>query len=321
MKRVIASLLLIGAMMPSAIAQQTSEEATKNVDDGVLAIADEDAAEGWTKGGTFGIGFGQVALSNWQGGGQSNVSGNALASLFSNYKKGKTAWDNSLDMAYGLISQNNGPFVKSDDRIEINSKYGRQFKNNKKWYYGGLANFRTQFAPGFADISNTTLLSRIMSPAYLTTAIGLDYKPNKALSIFIAPVSYRGTIVLDPNLKNIGAFGIDPTKGVVRHEMGGLFMAKYQKDVIENVNVKTQLTLFSNYLDRPQNIDVLWDLLISMKINKFISATVSTTLIYDHDILVPIDRNSNGSTTDAGDFGGPRVQFKEVLNIGFSYKF
>lgn len=320
MKKFIIGIFCLGALTSNLNAQQTSDEATKNVDGGVLAQADDKAKEGWTKGGTFGLGFGQVALSNWQGGGQSNISGNSLFSIFRNYKKGKRAWDNSLDLAYGLISQDNGPFVKSDDRIELNSKYGQQFKNNTKWYYGGLVNFRSQFAPGFSDVTNTTLISRIMSPAYLTAALGFDYKPNAALSVFIAPLSYRGTFVLDPVLNAVGAFGVD-TNSTLRNEVGGLLMIKYQKDIIKNVNLKTQATFFSNYLDRPQNIDVLWDLLLTMKVNEYISANISTTLIYDNDITIPVDRNGNGTKTDAADYGGPRVQFKEVLNIGFAYKF
>ncbi len=313
MKKTILSIFAVAALFSTVNAQQTSEEATKNVDASVLANASDDAPEGWTKGGVFGLNFGQVALSNWQGGGQNTISANSLFSVFSNYKKGKKAWDNSLDLAYGLVSLDGGDFVKSDDRIELNSKYGQQFNNNKKWYYGGLVNFRTQFAPGFAN-GNGDLLSRIMSPAYLTAALGFDYKPNSALSIFIAPISYRGTFVLDDKLNAVGAYGVE-LNSKLRNEFGGLFMAKFQKDVLKNVNLKTQVTLFSNYLDRPQNVDVLWDVLISMKVNKFISASIATSLVYDHDILLPLtDAAGNG-------FTGRRVQFKEVLNIGFNYKF
>ncbi|MGB1039589.1 MAG: DUF3078 domain-containing protein [Flavobacteriales bacterium] len=316
MKKSIILLVSVLTMGSYSFAQQTSDEATKNVDGGVLARSDDKAKEGWTKGGMLGLNFSQVALSNWAGGGFSSISGNSLGSLFANYKNGKRAWDNSLDLAYGLISQDGGEFIKSDDRIELNSKYGQQFKKNEKWYYGGLVNFRTQFAPGFADEARATLISRIMSPAYLTGALGFDYKPNAALSIFIAPVSYRGTFVLDDALNSVGAFGVD-TNSTLRNELGGLFMAKFQKDVLKNVNLKTQLTLFSNYIDRPQNIDVLWDVLLSMKVNKYITASIATSLIYDHDINIAVDNNNDGII----DATGPRVQFKEVLNIGFSYKF
>lgn len=83
------------------------------------------------------------------------------------------------------------------------------------------------------------------------------------------------------------------------------------------MNFKTKLELFSNYLNNPQNIDVNWETLLSMKVNKYISATFSTTLIYDHDINIPVDKNNDGVVEKAG----PRVQFREVLGVGLSYKF
>ena len=316
MKTKVLLLVALFAVSTAAKAQQTSDEATKNVTDGVLATADADAAEGWSKGGVLGLNMGQVALSNWQGGGQSSISGTSLLSLFRNYKQGKTAWDNSLDLAYGLLSQDNGPFIKSDDRIELDSKYGRQFKNNEKLYYGGLVNFRSQFAPGFATVAQTNLISRIMSPAYITAAIGIDYKPTSAFSLFFAPVSFRGTVVLDPALNALGAYGVTANESV-RHEMGGLVMIKFQDDIMKNINLKSQATFFSNYLDRPENVDLLWDLLLTMKVNKYINASIGTTLIYDHDINIATDDNNDG----VFDVSGPKMQFKEVLNIGFAYKF
>ncbi len=90
--------------------------------------------------------FNQVSLTNWAAGGQSSISGNVFFNLFANYKDEKQTWDNTLDLGYGLIRNNSQPFVKSDDRIELNSKYVRNI--NEDWYYSGLLNFITQFAPG-----------------------------------------------------------------------------------------------------------------------------------------------------------------------------
>lgn len=316
MKKILLSILVITALSSIGNTQQTSEEVTKKIDTGAMVKSYEKAEEGWSKGGVFGVNFGQVHLENWQGGGQSNISVNSLFSSFRNYKKGKIAWDNSLDVAYGIVSLDGADFVKSDDRIELNSKYGRQFKNNEKLYYGGLVNFRSQFAPGFATVAQTNLISRIMSPAYITAAIGIDYKPTSAFSLFFAPVSYRGTVVLDPALNALGAYGATANESV-RHEMGGLVMIKFQDDIMKNINLKSQATFFSNYLDRPENVDVLWDLLLTMKVNKYINASIGTTLIYDHDINIATDDNNDG----VFDVSGPKMQFKEVLNIGFAYKF
>ena len=74
--------------------------------------------------------------------------------------------------------------------------------------------------------------------------------------------------------------------------------------------------MFSNYLNNPQNIDVNWETLIQFKVNKYISATLSTHLIYDDDIDIAVFDDAGEQTGK-----GPRLQFKEVLGIGFAYKF
>lgn len=48
-----------------------------------------------------------------------------------------------------------------------------------------------------------------------------------------------------------------------------------------------------------------------MKINQYLSANISTHLIYDDDVMI---KNSEGIM-------GARVQFKEIFGIGFAYKF
>lgn len=310
MKKVLLSIFAFAAVYNG------NAQDTKKVSSSILARADQKKADGWDKGGTVGLNFSQVALSNWAGGGQNTITGNGLVSLFANYKKGKAAWDNSLDLAYGLTSLDNSDFFKSDDRIELNSKYGRQLSDSSKWYYGALMNFRSQFAEGFAAPLDTNIISNFMSPGYLTFALGLDYKPNKSFTMFLAPLSSKATFVLDDALSAVGAFGVDSNANV-RFELGGLFQAKYQKDIFKNVNLKSQLTLFSNYLDNPDHIDVFWETLLSMKVNKYITASISTTLIYDHDILIDIDRDNDG----VNESQGRRIQFKQALNIGLSYKF
>ena len=84
---------------------------------------------------------------------------------------------------------------------------------------------------------------------------------------------------------------------------------------MENITFQTVLELFSNYFHNPQNVDVNWTTLTTFKVNKFISATLSTQLIYDDDVSVLRTAGDNKGTT------GPDIQFKQVLGIGFSYKF
>ena len=323
MKRVILSLLAFGTAM-SMTAQDVLDG--KEQDKVFNALQSTEAASDslWKVGGAFGLNFSQVYLENWAAGGQSSVSGTSLINLFANYKKGKSSWDNTLDLAYGLLRQGDqGVVFKTDDRIDLSSKYG--YQASQKWFYSAFMNFRTQFAPGFglADgvPNQNEVISDFLAPAYLLAAAGMDYKPSDKFTAFISPATYKMTMVMNDSLANVGAFGVDPGQNV-RSEIGGYVRLAYNTNVVENVDLTTRLDLFSNYLNNPQNIDVNWEVLIAMKINSFMTATVTTQLLYDDDIILqkkdPI-LDEEGNVIDSG--RGPGVQFKEVLAIGFSYKF
>ncbi|MEX2596702.1 MAG: DUF3078 domain-containing protein [Salibacteraceae bacterium] len=279
----------------------------------------------------LGLNFAQTYLENWQGGGQSAISGTTLANINANYKKGKWSWQNSLDAAYGLtrLGDNKVPFQKTDDRIEINSKVGRTLKADKlSWT--GLFTFRTQWDAGY-DYGEvpSPLISDPFSPAYTLAGIGMDYKPNDDLSIYVSPITNKTTIVDNQRLADEGAFGVtaaeyDPISGVklvdgeiVRFEVGGLVKVQYSREVFKNVKLSTRADFFSNYLNNPLNIDINWETLIAMKINDYLSASITTNLIYDDDIKFDVDRNNDGEV----DGRGPRTQFKEVFSLGIQYQF
>lgn len=318
----------IAAVYSSSFGQDSGEITAADVQaaQAILSMQSETNADSvWTTGGTLGLNFSQVYLSNWAAGGQSSISATGLVNLFANYKKGDNTWDNTLDLAYGLLNQgSNGIVLKTDDKIDMSSKYGR--KASEKWYYSALFNFRTQFAPGYPVVDGApdkdNKISDAFAPAYTLLALGMDYKPNKKFSAFISPVTMKNTIVLDDSLSANGAFGVDPGSNF-RAELGGYLKFQYTTELVKNVSLASKLNLFSNYLHNPQNIDVNWENLISMKINEFMNATISTQLLYDDDIKVVKEQptlNDDGEVTDPGNVG-PGVQFKEVLAIGFSYKF
>jgi len=310
MKKTLLILTLGLAALQFSVAQTTEGEKA------LKTGAKEASSDKWDKGGTFNLNFSQVSLTNWAGGGQNSVALNGLLSLYANRKINKWNWENNFDFAYGLLKQgeSESPFIKNDDRIEINSKIGRQI--NEHWYYAGLLNFRTQFAPGFADPLNTEAgyISRFMAPGYMLVALGLDYKPNDNFSMFVAPITSKSTFVMDSLLASQGAFGVTPGK-MFREELGGYVRFSYKRDLIDNVTFDTKLDLFTNYLDNPGYIDVNWTTLLTMKVNKYVSCTFSTHLIYDDDIHVPVIREDGTPGT------GPRTQFKQMFGAGLAYKF
>lgn len=267
-----------------------------------------DSLRAWQKGGIATINFSQVSLINWAAGGNSSASGVLLIKSFANYKKDKLSWDNSLDLSYGGIKEKDKDFVKSNDKIDLNSKLGFQAKGN--WHYAGLLSFKSQFAEGYNDSDTPDIISKFMAPGYLNAGIGMDYKTEK-ISLMLAPVSGKFTFVMDDKLAANGNFGVDPGKNS-RSELGAKVRFEYKNEVVKNVTFETSLDLFSNYFHNPENIDIDWNVLINMKINEYLSANLVTRLIYDDDIKI--------EDTDTGK-SSPKVQFMEMFGVGLSLKF
>jgi hypothetical protein len=80
---------------------------------------------------------------------------------------------------------------------------------------------------------------------------------------------------------------------------------------MKNMTIYSRVDFFSNYLEDTKNVDVRWDVLLNMKVNKWFSANISTNMIYDNDTKIV---QKDGSK-------GPRLQFKEVLGVGFQVNF
>jgi hypothetical protein len=323
MKTRAFALLLIFLGFSQAIFSQVTD--TENQ----IKKLNTDTVRGWKKGGVIGLNIAQASLTNWAAGGENSLAINGLFSVFANYKKGKISWDNSLDVGYGLLKQGSvKEFRKTDDKFDFTSKLGREaFKNV---YYAALLNFKTQMSPGYNYKNDTTKekISDLLSPAYITLALGLDYKPNAYLSIFLAPVTGRMTIVNDQTLADAGAFGVkkatyDTEYTLIKHgektrtEFGGYLRVSFTKnnfknEFLKNVAFTTKIDLFSNYLENPQNIDVNWEVQLAFKVNKFIAVNFNTQLIYDDNIKIHYDKNNDSRF-------GPKVQFKEILGVGLSY--
>jgi hypothetical protein len=321
MKHFTILLLLVAAFSSLTVKAQVTDGEKD------LRNLKTDTIEGWKKGGMFSLTFSQVSLSNWAAGGENSFSGNTMINIFANYKKGKLTLDNNLDFGYGIMKQGEQEIRKTDDKIDLTSKFGRKLSKNA--YVAALLNFKTQAMPGYNYPDDSTEISNFLAPGYVLFAAGYDYKKGDWLSLFFAPITGKLTIVNDPTLANAGAFGVTPaiydpndstsiiTPGEkTRLEFGGYFKGTFTKDIMENVKLSTKLELFSNYINNPLNIDIYWENTISMKINKYISANLSTTLIYDDDIKIDV-KDSEGNVIGKG----PRTQFKEVFGLGFSYKF
>lgn len=318
MKRISIPLFLTFVLSGTAMAQDAAPVNTSARDTSY-----------WQKGFLGTASFTQVSLTNWAAGGENSISLGGYMTTFANYAKDRNSWENYLELGYGLIKQGDAQFQKTNDKINIVSKYGRKLSKaaDGRFFFSSLIDFRTQFAPGFAAPGETEYISKFMAPGYALLATGADMKVNPYLSINYAPATGKFTFVNDERLANAGAFGVEPavfaadgttvlTPGKsFRAEIGSFLKVNFKKEVVTNVNVESRLELFSNYANNPGNIDVNWENIIILKVNEWLSTSFITQLIYDDDIDIAQFDDAGVETGS-----GPRVQFKQLFGIGLTVK-
>ena len=262
----------------------------------------------WKLKAIYGANGTQSSFVNWNAGGRNNISLIGYVAGSAKYEKGNIKWDNDLGAALGgmqyLDSEIGNELQKTDDRLELATNIGYKLKEH--YYLSMLGSFRTQFIEGLDEAGDRT--SNFMAPGYVNLSLGIDYTPNDNFSVFLSPLASKMTFVNDPMLSAAGSFGVTAGE-TFRGEFGAYFKMKYNKELFTNIEMKSKLELFSNYIENPQNIDVNAEILFSFKVNNWFSASLLWNLIYDDDIDI---RDSNGNV-------GPRTQFKSVLGLGVSY--
>ena len=347
MKKVIitlaAALVAFGAYAQDA--QQAAAEAAKAIDAAQNAEVKVEKPKYWTNSLKTNVSLGQTSLTNWAAGGDNTVSLAAFIDANANYKKNEMFWNNRLQLDYGFLYASSKPIIqKNTDRIYLESKWGYKTEAMKNFYFSANYDFKSQFAPGYEyktpsveGLENLPMkdkvqawmdarkpLSGILSPAYTNLALGIDWTPAKWLSVNFAPLTGGFVIVEDVRFRQSYSMplrkeweGITegvPTDGSqlrsARFEFGAQLKVDAKVNVNDNFSYSTQVVLFSNYLDKPQNLRVNWDNRIDWKLAKYFSFTVTTNLIYDDKVMIFSEKD--GKTHQ-------RIQFKESVAFGFTY--
>lgn len=254
----------------------------------------------WKKNGTVTFLFNQSAFKNWQAGGVNNIAGNLSLNYDFNYAKNNWTWDNKIIASYGLTKLKDQGTKKTDDRLEFNSLVGKKSKGF--WYYSGFLNFKTQMSS--TDVGGVQQ-SHFFSPAYLQFGPGMLWKKSNNLKINIAPATSKLVMVHSHFTENLAIgssyFGVDPNK-TTRYEFGVALNGYYKLELLKNVSMENILNLYSNYLDKPGNIDLDYTVNFVMKINKYMSTNVTIQAIYDDNAI-------------------KALQTKEVFGLGVNYIF
>lgn len=215
-------------------------------------------------------------------------------------------------------------------------------------------------------------VSKFAAPAVLTIGPGLTWKPKEYFTLFFSPVSGKMTFVTkdDPGRDTTKAFtdryysDIDETRfGLKRGsgfmgELGWELDLLFQKDIVKNVNWKSHLNVFGAYMngsyntilpkyysdqdslgaitisEKTKHIPIVkWENDIVFKVNKWLSATLSTKFVYQYNAQVPIDTRKNETGKKGPDgitdmdktgqtiTGFNKIQIFEQFGIGLSFKF
>ena len=270
-----------------------------------------DIPEKWKNSGNALFLVNQSSFSNWTSGGQSSISGTLKIDYNFNFSDNGWDWDTKVISNFGLNKISGSDFLKkTDDRIEINSVLGKKFNNDiiGRWSYSSFFNFQTQFAKGYRfgrDANgnpNRTEKSRFFSPATLQLGVGMYWKKSKDLWVNVAPMTGKLILVNRRFTENLNEnqtyFGVKKG-GNSRFELGASIRSYYKSEIFENVTMENRLSLYSDYLDRPQNIDFDCTFNFIMKVNQYVSTNLIFQFVYDDNEI-------------------RRVQIREVLGVGLN---
>jgi DUF3078 family protein len=302
------------------------------------------------QGGTVSLNLGQGGSKNWAAGAEKfSFTIAAYVNLFANKRFGKYQWNNNLDLGFALVNTTSGGIRKTDDKIDLYSKLHRELSPHTSIAFvtNLRTQFADGFDYNYLGKGFRRRTSGFFAPAYLAFGPGLDWHPTKYFSIFFSPASGRFVIVSNqpksyyfpggviPASEGGGfetplavLYGVDPARQV-RAELGALVSINFNKEIFKNFQYKSRLDLYSNYLKtykftvtgpdelaitpvgpKPQNVDVVWNNVINMKVNKIINVTYNFDLIYDDDV-----RQFGPNKTSAG------TQLRSLLAVGLLAKF
>ena len=309
MKKCLTLLVLLVILL-NLNAQDASVKALKTTASTVIPsdTTKKRSLNGWIEGVNFSLNLTQVSNSNWVASGGDKFSFSTAASLmaFASRKWGKKTWDNILYLDYGLVNTTTLGTRKINDRLDLTSKFGFTPSRWKNVQLSLLGQLRSQITSSYEyNYFGTTVKRRnagFFAPAYIVIAPGIDWTPFSWFSVFGSPVATRLTIIsngpysyaspdgiFNGNVETPLAtlYGVDPTKKI-KTAFGAYVTASLKKDIFKNITYISKIDLYSNYLNKPANIDVLWINQFRCNINKYIQVSYSIDLLYDDNVKNPL---------------------------------
>ncbi len=242
--------------------------------------------------------------SNWHKGGSDYISILGIINGTFNYDNKKNLqWDNFGEWRTGFNSVE-GDTIRllntNDDIIRATSKLGIKAKG--KWFYSASADFSTQLFNSYTGINSTTLKVKFLTPVKFNAGIGMDYKHKKIFSVMVSPLSYKFVYANDTTNINQKTFGILPGKKSL-HQLGSSLTSQLSYSPVRNLQVDSKLYVYTNY----EKFEIDWEIVGNFRFNRYLSSRISLNPRYDNTVFLATGEKA-------------KIQFKELLTFGLSYK-
>ncbi|MFC4872438.1 DUF3078 domain-containing protein [Negadavirga shengliensis] len=301
MKKFFLNALLLGFSAATLMAQEEEQDIAQDV------LADTVARDTtyWQSEFSAGLNFNQAGFSsNWKAGGVNSVAFGSIIAGKALYQKDRVTWDNELELLFGIVRNEGEQTRKSNDRIFLDTKLG--YSLSRSWSAFFSLNFLSQFAEGYEYNADGTrsLISDFMAPGFLTSSLGLEFKPSQEFSLRIGPFSPRFTFVNNPDIiNNVPTnYGVHEGESVRMEWLAMQLFANFDKNITDNFNIKSRYMMYANYETLAwDTIDHRLDVTLTAKITDFINVTLTSISLYD------IDQD-------------PGIQYSQALALGILYK-
>lgn len=244
---------------------------------------------------------------NWYAGGNSNFAiQNSVKGMLNYDARKRITWDNTLEWRMGASTVHGDSLRKmniTDDIFRYNTKLGIKFYEKLYVSVSGEFNatlFNT-FVPNVGK--QEKIKSGWMSPARINLGLGIDYKPIKGLSLLVSPLAYKMIHINDTVRMDYKSYGINEGKKTL-NELGSSVRVEWQWKPLRELAINTIFYSYTNYKAIELDLEVTADFII----NRFLSTRVTLHPRYD-------------STRIMGEDEKAKIQFKELISVGFAHKF
>ena len=247
--------------------------------------------ENWTADVVAAVRYNWYNFSNWQKDGTSNYTWLVTYDADIQGKWKVANWRNLVDIDLGQTWTKGVGKRKSNDRLFWESMLDFNMTEVLKPYIGNR--FETQFMAGYEYSEDEdgnevkTAISSFMDPAYETQVAGLAYIPNENFSQRLGFANRmtisKGYGFADKHYAEKVAEGKRGSIKQFRDEPGleSITEAKYAFSDI--VSFKTRLWAFTNF-EGTEQIDGLWENLLSVMIAPLVELQVGFDMAYDWDL-------------------------------------